>query len=244
MWLRKVAVYLSTAGTLCCTLMLSGVLWSLQLVSPALAKKIILKLGEKLTMTQNPRFKYEDWGLTFTSTAFVKNAFHHLWLSLGQEAFVGLEAPDSPVVTMERKRTSISQFMKGASRRGSSASGCFAPRCLTAVVRREQAAGAEFRKLLLTPVYVQTWGVQATRQGFQRRRRFSGGLRRGGAFKRSVTAAAAAKAPQVGVHSRGYLHSYLTGIKCDALLHRGSFATTGAENVNLILTKWGLANQA
>lgn len=70
-------------------------------------------------------------------------------------------------------------------------------------VRREQTAGAEFRKLLLTPVYVQTWGVQATRQGFQRRRRFSGGLRRGGAFNRSVTAAAAAKPPPVGVTSRG-----------------------------------------
>lgn len=52
------------------------------------------------------------------------------------------------------------------------------------VVRREQTAGAEFRELLLTPVYVQTRGVQATRQGFQRRRRFPAGLRRGGAFNR------------------------------------------------------------
>lgn len=130
MWLRKVSVYLSTAGTLCYMLMLNGVLRTLQLVSPALAKKIILKLGEKVTMTQNPRFKYEDWGLTFTSMAFVKTASHHMWLSLGQEAFVGLEAPDSPVVTMGKKRTSIGEFMKGASRRSSSASGWFVPRCV------------------------------------------------------------------------------------------------------------------
>lgn len=96
------------------------------------------------------------------------------------------------------------------------------------VVRREQTAGAEFRKLLLTPVYVQTWGVQATRQGFQWRRRFSGGLRRGGAFNRSVTAAAAAKLPQVAVNSLGYLHAYLTGINTRYV---ASFATSDSEDV-------------
>lgn len=130
MLLRKVAVYLSTVGMLCYLLMLNGVLWILQRVSPALFKKIVLKMGEKVTMTQNPRFKYEDWGLTFASMAFVKTASYHIWLSLGQEAFVGLEAPDSPVVTMEKKRTSIGEFMKGESRCGSSASGWFASRCV------------------------------------------------------------------------------------------------------------------
>lgn len=102
---------------------LNLVLWILSIVAPALAKKIALKMGEKVTMTQNPLFKYEDWGLTFASTAFVKTASRHMWLSLGQEAFVGLGAPDSPVVTMARKRSSIGEFMKGASRRGSHASG-------------------------------------------------------------------------------------------------------------------------
>lgn len=127
---HKAAVYLSAAGMLCYTLVLNGVLRILQLVWPALAKKIVLKLGEKVTMTQNPRFKYEDWGATFASAAFVKAVFCNIWWSLGQEAFVGLEAPDSPVVTMEKKRTSIGHFMKGASLRGSSASGQFAPRCV------------------------------------------------------------------------------------------------------------------
>lgn len=109
-------------------LTLNAVLWILQRVWPALAKKIILKEGEKATMTQNPRFKYEDWGPTFASMTFVKSAFSHMWLSLGQEAFVGLEAPDSPVVTMAKERTSIGALMKGASRRGSCASGWFASR--------------------------------------------------------------------------------------------------------------------
>lgn len=127
MLLQKVSIYLSTMGLFCYMLILNAVLWILNLVAPALAKKIALKMGEKVTMTQNPRFKYEDWGLTFASAAFVRTVSRHLWLSLGQEAFEGLEAPDSPVVTMERKRTSIGAFMKGASRLGSSAPGRFAP---------------------------------------------------------------------------------------------------------------------
>uniref|UniRef100_H3BXL0 Iodothyronine deiodinase n=1 Tax=Tetraodon nigroviridis TaxID=99883 RepID=H3BXL0_TETNG len=113
MWLQKVAVYLSAAGMVCYMLLLNGVLRILQVVWPALAKKIILKLGEKVTMTQNPRFKYDDWGSTFASMAFVRTVCDNMWLSLGQEAFVGLEAPDSAVVTMERERTSIGKFVRG-----------------------------------------------------------------------------------------------------------------------------------
>lgn len=131
---------------------LNLVLWILSIVAPALAKKIALRMGEKVTMTQNPLFKYEDWGLTFASTAFVKTASRHMWLSLGQEAFVGLGAPDSPVVTMARKRSSIGEFMKGASHTPLADLRPAHPD----VVPREQTAGAELRELHLTPVYVQT----------------------------------------------------------------------------------------
>lgn len=85
----------------------------LRMILPGLAKKIILTMGEKSTMTQNPKFKYEDWGPTFTSTPFIKTVIEHLWFSLGQDAFEGGQAPDSPVVSLEGKKTSIFQFLTG-----------------------------------------------------------------------------------------------------------------------------------
>ncbi|XP_063323386.1 type I iodothyronine deiodinase isoform X2 [Pelmatolapia mariae] len=112
MFLQKIVLYLSTACMFCYMLGLFLMLAILQFSSPSLAKKFILRMGEKFTMTQNPRFNYEDWGLTFMSLAFIKTASYHMWLSLGEEAFVGGSAPDSPVVTMDREKTSISKYLK------------------------------------------------------------------------------------------------------------------------------------
>lgn len=114
MFAQKVMVYVSTAGTLCFMLALNLVLRIVHLFSPTLAKKVILRVGEKTTMTQNPNFKYEDWGLTFASMTFIKAVFYHQWMLLGQEAFEGGDAPDSPVVTMTGEKSSIRKFMKGA----------------------------------------------------------------------------------------------------------------------------------
>lgn len=112
---QKVMVYLSTAATFCLMLVVNISMNVVQLLSPDLAKSIAVRMGEA-TMTQNPDFEYEDWGLTFGSMNFVKAVCHSLWLSLGQEAFEGGEAPDSPVVLMNGERSSIGKFAKGAPR--------------------------------------------------------------------------------------------------------------------------------
>lgn len=82
--------------------------------SPSFSKKQII--GENKEMAQNTKFKFDDWGPTFRSVAFLTSVLDGLWLSLGEEAFVGGEAPDPPVVTMDGERTSIRRFIKGAFR--------------------------------------------------------------------------------------------------------------------------------
>ena len=117
MLLQKLLVYFSSACTFCFALVLNVMLRIMHFISPNFTKKQILRMGEKTYMTQTPNFQYEDWGLTFTSLNFIKTVSQHMWLSLGQKAFVGGEAPDSAVVTMEGEKTSIHKFFKGALRR-------------------------------------------------------------------------------------------------------------------------------
>lgn len=113
MFLQKVMLYLYTIYMFCFMIGLSISLTILNFISPSLAKKIILKGGESSTMTQNRKFKYEDWGLTFMSFKFLATATHHMWMSLGQEAFRGEPAPDTPVFTMKGEKTSICKHIKG-----------------------------------------------------------------------------------------------------------------------------------
>lgn len=114
MFVQKVWLYLSTGYLFLFVVCVSFVLRALRVFSPALTKKIILKMNERTTMVKNPNFTYDDWGPTFLTDKFIKTASRHMWLSLGQKAFVGEPAPDSPVVTMDKRQSSICNFLKGA----------------------------------------------------------------------------------------------------------------------------------
>uniref|UniRef100_A0A665URJ0 Iodothyronine deiodinase n=1 Tax=Echeneis naucrates TaxID=173247 RepID=A0A665URJ0_ECHNA len=113
MFVQKLLLYVSTACNFCFMVSLSITVRIMHFISPCLAKRQMLRMGERITMTQNPNFKYEDWGPTFKSLQFLKTASEHLWLSLRQEAFLGGEAPDSPVVTMDGEKTSVCSYLKG-----------------------------------------------------------------------------------------------------------------------------------
>ena len=113
MILQKLWIYLSMGCLFFGQILTVFVIRVLYLVWPALAKKLVLKMGEQCTMTQNPKFRFEDWGPSFTSLTSLKIIFNHLWLSLGQEAFVGLDAPDSQVVTLEGNTSTILKHLNG-----------------------------------------------------------------------------------------------------------------------------------
>ena len=113
MILQKLWIYLSLGCLFLSAILNVIVLRVLFAVWPAMAKKIVLKMGEKATMTQNPKFRFEDWGYSFGSYKSLKTIFRHIWLSLGQEAFVGWEAPDSQVVTLEGKASTILKHLNG-----------------------------------------------------------------------------------------------------------------------------------
>lgn len=110
---RKLLVYLSAVAMICYAIVQMSLLKLISIISPGLAKTILLKLGKNFTMTQNPKFKYEDWGPTFFSPVFVKTVFTVNWCSIGVEAFEGYTAPDTPVYTMHGRKTSVYRFLKG-----------------------------------------------------------------------------------------------------------------------------------
>ena len=113
MILQKLWIYLSLGCLLIGAIINAFVIRVLFVVWPALAKKLLLKMGEQSTMTQNPKFRFEDWGHSFKTFCFLKTIFNHIWISLGQEAFVGWEAPDSQVVTLEGKTSTILKHLNG-----------------------------------------------------------------------------------------------------------------------------------
>ncbi|XP_078417764.1 type I iodothyronine deiodinase isoform X3 [Cetorhinus maximus] len=79
---------------------------------PETVKRFVLKMGLKTTMSQNPKFKYEDWGPTFFTFRFVKVAARHLLMNCGDEAFKGLSAPNTRVIDLENKEHKVLDFVK------------------------------------------------------------------------------------------------------------------------------------
>lgn len=111
--LRKLSVYVAAATMILFAIAQMTLLKLLSFVSPGLMRKIHLKMGEKSTMTQNPKFRYEDWGPTFFSLRFIKTVLSVNWCSLGLEAFEGHAAPDTAIFTLDGQKTSIHRFLKG-----------------------------------------------------------------------------------------------------------------------------------
>ncbi|GCC33099.1 hypothetical protein chiPu_0011566, partial [Chiloscyllium punctatum] len=68
--------------------------------------------GLKTTMTQNPKFKYEDWGPTFFSFRFLKVVMQNLIMSYGDDAFKGYPAPNTRVIDLENKEHKLLDFAK------------------------------------------------------------------------------------------------------------------------------------
>lgn len=97
----------------CAAILRMSMLKLLSFISPGRMRKIHMKMGERTTMTQNPKFRYEDWGPAFFSLAFIKTLFFVNWCSLGLEAFEGHSAPDSALITLDRQKTSVHRFLKG-----------------------------------------------------------------------------------------------------------------------------------
>ncbi|KAL1023134.1 hypothetical protein UPYG_G00036810 [Umbra pygmaea] len=110
--IRKCIVYLLTPYFICLACIQFLYLNLLNLISPSWSKKVLLKMGEKTNMSTNPRFRYEDWGPTFMSLNFIKGVIGFMWTNLGEEAFVGNKAPDSPLVTLDGKTISIYKYLK------------------------------------------------------------------------------------------------------------------------------------
>ncbi|KAI1889242.1 hypothetical protein AGOR_G00177130 [Albula goreensis] len=112
--MRKLLVYLYSLCLVFFVFLQTLFLKTLSVISPELTKKVLLKMGEGVTMTQNEKFKLEDWGPTFYTWTFVKTVLQHTWKSVGEEAFVGYPAPDTPLYTLDGKKTSMSQFYEGS----------------------------------------------------------------------------------------------------------------------------------
>ncbi|MGH0174579.1 UNVERIFIED_CONTAM: hypothetical protein FKN15_009137 [Acipenser sinensis] len=153
----KLVVYLKYFFIVFLVIIQTIVFKALSFVFPDTTKKIILKLGEKTTMTQNPKFKFEDWGPTFWTLNFVKEAVVHAWKNTGDEAFVGGLAPNTPVLNLDGEKTDIYGFIKD----GWSFRNNVEIKCHTSLQDRQAAAQVLLKEDPPCPVVLDTMADEA-----------------------------------------------------------------------------------
>ncbi|KGL76208.1 hypothetical protein N309_00884, partial [Tinamus guttatus] len=85
---------------------------TLLILFPEAMKRYILKLGEKSSMNNNPKFSYENWGPTFFSFKYLLFVLKVRWKRLEDEAYEGHPAPNTPVVTSNGEVRQLLDFMQ------------------------------------------------------------------------------------------------------------------------------------
>uniref|UniRef100_A0A8C3F7M9 Iodothyronine deiodinase n=1 Tax=Chrysemys picta bellii TaxID=8478 RepID=A0A8C3F7M9_CHRPI len=85
----------------------------LMILFPEMMKRYILKQGQKGSIGTNPNFSYENWGPTFFSLKYLLFVLKVKWKRLEDEAFLGHNAPNTPVADFRDEMHHILDFMQG-----------------------------------------------------------------------------------------------------------------------------------
>ncbi|XP_053893050.1 type I iodothyronine deiodinase isoform X2 [Malaclemys terrapin pileata] len=84
----------------------------LMILFPEMMKRYILKQGQKGSIGTNPNFSYENWGPTFFSLKYLLFVLKVKWKRLEDEAFLGHNAPNTPVADFRDEMHHILDFMQ------------------------------------------------------------------------------------------------------------------------------------
>ncbi|KAH1167023.1 hypothetical protein KIL84_016195 [Mauremys mutica] len=84
----------------------------LMILFPEMMKRYILKQGQKSSIVTNPKFSYENWGPTFFSLKYLLFVLKVKWKRLEDEAFLGHNAPNTPVADFRGEMHHILDFMQ------------------------------------------------------------------------------------------------------------------------------------
>uniref|UniRef100_A0A8C0HHC8 Iodothyronine deiodinase n=1 Tax=Chelonoidis abingdonii TaxID=106734 RepID=A0A8C0HHC8_CHEAB len=84
----------------------------LMILFPEMMKRYILKQGQKSSIATNPKFSYENWGPTFFSFKYLLFVLKVKWKRLEDAAFLGHNAPNTPVADFRGEVHHILDFMQ------------------------------------------------------------------------------------------------------------------------------------